>query len=148
MLEFSHIVIALAIAKFLGFSMNYLNIFILALFAVLPDIDIPSSVIGRILFPISRYFYQRFGHRSLTHSLIFMLFLCNLTFFWRSVWYLSLIAYSSHLFADMLTYNGVMLLYPYKRFYVIFNGRLKTGGVAEIFIFSVLFIYCFSQFIM
>ncbi|TRU19125.1 MAG: metal-dependent hydrolase [Microcystis aeruginosa Ma_MB_S_20031200_S102] len=36
----------------------------------LPDIDITTSTIGKIFFPISSFLEDRFPHRSITHSLL------------------------------------------------------------------------------
>ena len=41
-----------------------------AIAGLLPDIDISTSPIGRILTPISRFLETRLAHRSATHSII------------------------------------------------------------------------------
>jgi len=38
--------------------------------ALLPDIDTPTSLIGRLARPLSRWLERRFGHRTITHSLL------------------------------------------------------------------------------
>jgi len=38
--------------------------------ALLPDIDHPTSTLGRRIYPISKLISSIFGHRGLTHSLI------------------------------------------------------------------------------
>jgi inner membrane protein len=40
------------------------------LFSFMPDIDIPTSRVGRPLFFISVPLEKRFGHRTITHSMI------------------------------------------------------------------------------
>lgn len=41
---------------------------------LLPDIDTVNSKIGRKLYPVSFVFQKAFGHRTLTHSLLFLFF--------------------------------------------------------------------------
>ena len=43
---------------------------IVALFSLMPDIDLPTSKVGRPLFFISVPMEKRFGHRTITHSVI------------------------------------------------------------------------------
>ena len=107
--------------------------------ATIADIDVPSSLWGRALKPISRRINRRFGHRTFTHSLLFMGML------WGVVWLgtrlggselpypaVFLLGFSSHLIFDMMTVQGVLLLFPYvKRPCVIPADptlRLKTNN--------------------
>src|SRR5690606_21555976 len=41
--------------------------------SLLPDIDHSRSIIGKMFLPISRYLDRNFGHRTITHSIIFAL---------------------------------------------------------------------------
>jgi inner membrane protein len=38
--------------------------------SLLPDIDLPTSKLGRVLFWLSTRLEKRFGHRTITHSAI------------------------------------------------------------------------------
>jgi inner membrane protein len=87
-----------------------------ALGSLLPDIDLPTSAIGRPLFPISRAINEQLGHRTLTHSLLGVLlisvmllplFLLAPLIFWALV-----IGYVSHLLIDTENKAGIELLYP------------------------------------
>jgi len=51
-------------------SLHWTILFFSCIGAILPDIDCPTSVIGRILYPISSRLERKFGHRTVTHSLI------------------------------------------------------------------------------
>ena len=51
---------------------------IAALFSLMPDIDLPTSKIGRPLFFISVPLEKQFGHRTITHSFIGVGVLCAL----------------------------------------------------------------------
>ena len=90
--------------------------------SLLPDIDHTKSIIGKVFLPISKWLNKRYGHRTITHS-IFALFLVSLissfiesTFFGSRSYSLFLsLAYLSHLIFDMMTVQGVPLLYPWKK---------------------------------
>lgn len=51
-------------------SLHWTILFFSVIGAILPDIDYPTSVIGKMFFPISSRMERRFGHRTFTHSLI------------------------------------------------------------------------------
>ena len=88
--------------------------------ALLPDIDHPKSILGRIFFPISKWIHRKYGHRTITHSLAFLLLT---TFIVRSIQIsffpdfkitlLYFLAVSSHLIFDMVTVQGIPLFYPF-----------------------------------
>lgn len=115
--------------------------------ALLPDIDQPTGKLwhflpfGHTLGQISDPFLE---HRNLTHSLLgvglvgvglFYLFRI-FPHYWgiepQTVFIASIIAYLSHLLADMFTNEGIPLFFPYKRFFGLppkpFDGfRVATG---------------------
>ncbi|MFB4164232.1 metal-dependent hydrolase [Alteribacillus sp. JSM 102045] len=100
---------------------------------LIPDICQPFSWIGRRLNLISKTVNKIFGHRTFTHSLLFLVFLFLAAGAIQQDWGLSFqygitIGAASHLLLDMLTPRGVALLYPVK-----FNIRAplttKTGSV-------------------
>lgn len=90
--------------------------------ATFPDIDVPSSLWGRIFKPISKAINRKFGHRTITHSLLFLLLgygavagaveVLGSKTPYPTVF---LLAYFSHLLFDMLTVQGVPLFYPYNK---------------------------------
>lgn len=99
--------------------------------ALLPDIDIPTSKVGRASPIISTIINIAFGHRGLFHSLLAagLIFLLILKFFPAYSLY-CLIGYLSHLLLDCLTPAGVPLLWP-----IPFRFRvpiIKTGSVMKI----------------
>ena len=53
-----------------GVVLNATNAIIIAFAAVLPDIDTAASIIGRTFPFISKPLERRFGHRTLTHSMM------------------------------------------------------------------------------
>lgn len=102
--------------------------------ALLPDIDIPTSKVGRASPIVSNIINITFGHRGLFHSLLAagLIYLLVLKFFPAYSIY-CLIGYLSHLLLDCLTPAGVPLLWP-----IPYRFRLpviKTGSVMEIVLF-------------
>lgn len=78
---------------------------------ILPDIDEPRSKVGRPLFFVSIPLNQILGHRTLTHSLIFvgaLWFILQFFTDWADVIAVGLLA---HILGDMLT-GKVNVLYP------------------------------------
>ena len=110
----------------------------LALGSLLPDLDTAHSGLGRWVKPVSRSLERRFGHRTLTHSLLGMvllacgsswLLLLNPALFW---WLL--IGYASHLLLDTANIAGVPLLWPLKlQFWFVGNRswRVPYGSPKE-----------------
>jgi inner membrane protein len=90
--------------------------------ATLADIDVPSSIWGRTFKPISKAINRRYGHRTITHSLLFLLItwgivkgICGLIETEVPYPTVYLMAYASHIIFDMMTVQGVPLFYPYNK---------------------------------
>ncbi|MFZ1059781.1 MAG: metal-dependent hydrolase [Candidatus Rokuibacteriota bacterium] len=84
--------------------------------ALLPDIDTPTSLVGKACLPLSRFLERRFGHRTLTHSFLglalFVLPVLPLGLFDRQ-WPLAFaLGYLSHLLVDCANKSGTPLFYP------------------------------------
>lgn len=104
--------------------------------SLLPDIDEPKSYVGRKTKSTSSLIKFLFGHRGITHSILFMSILHLLLFILFkykniniSVLYLFTIGYFSHLLVDFITKGGIPLLYPKKKRYKI--PIFKVGGFLE-----------------
>ena len=108
--------------------------------ALIPDICHGGSKMGRT-FPIeSEVINALFGHRSFTHSLLFLVVigvLLNSFVSSESVVAGILVGMVSHLLLDMSTKNGIKLLYPLK-IRVRFPLTTRTGGVVESLVFAAL----------
>lgn len=109
-----------------------------ATMSLLPDIDLPKSIIGRTCRPISRWINRRYGHRTLTHSvpalMAITVAMAVLDHTLLQIGYLATIAffaYLSHLIFDMMTLQGVPLLYPFTKNPFVIPGnpsfRIHTG---------------------
>ncbi|SDH02573.1 inner membrane protein [Alteribacillus persepolensis] len=84
---------------------------------LLPDICHPFSWIGRRLRLLSRIIHSIFGHRTVTHSFLFIAVLFLSLGMIEQSWgtpiqYGITIGAASHLLLDMLTPRGVALFYP------------------------------------
>lgn len=127
-------------------------------FSILADIDTPQTLPGKTVYPIAVYINRKFGHRTLTHSLLFLcfswLFLAFLgrLFSFNEIYpKIFLFAFTSHLILDMLTIQGVPLFYPFRRNPCVLPAdpayRLTTTNVkSEIIVFTVFVLLAFTMF--
>lgn len=88
-----------------------------ALGGIIPDICHGGSKIGRRLPILSKIINLLFGHRTFTHSLLFLLIVYCIGFYNVSPEQLHLfkgfiIGMGSHLLLDAATKNGIALFYP------------------------------------
>ena len=146
-------VLTLAVAR--GFGLEVGPVEAVACFAasVLPDIDTTTSGVGRFFRPVSRFLESRFGHRTITHSLLFTFSLAALLlpvyFASPGVWFAFLYGYLSHLLLDTLNVNGVPLLWPHRlQFWFFPNRKMRVpyGSPAEstialVMLFSGIFLW-------
>ncbi|MGB5944544.1 metal-dependent hydrolase [Paenisporosarcina sp.] len=108
--------------------------------AILPDICHGGSKVGRAFPVVSKVINVLFGHRSFTHSLLFlviMAFLMNSFVTNESVTAGVLVGMASHLILDMATRNGIKLLFPLK-IRVRFPLTTRTGGTVEYMVLAAL----------
>ncbi len=97
----------------------------------LPDLDSYTSKFGKRFF--SRVLTAFTKHRGIMHSVLFMLGIYILLYFYFPfVSFGFLVGYMSHLVGDSITKQGVRLFYPFK---FRIKGFLKTGGKFESFLF-------------
>lgn len=118
--------------------------------SILPDIDSPTSILGRISGNFSSWINKKYGHRTTTHSLITTLILSVIVyiaekFLAKEVYYTYIFStsYLSHIILDLATVKGVQIFYPLSSTnYVIFlnkNYRLKSGDRKhELIVFAVI----------
>lgn len=109
---------------FLGLSIKDINILNAASLAacasvasLVPDIDMPNSKLGRKLGFISKIINKLFGHRTITHSILWAIPLVIL-FINNNYSFLilgALIGFLSHIFSDTFTRGGVPWLWPFKK---------------------------------
>jgi inner membrane protein len=127
-------------------------------FSLLPDIDSTKSLLGKIFYPFAWIINRKFGHRTLTHSLIFLLFvsMVMLSLYWFGVFptsdivKISVFALISHFVFDMITISGIPLLYPWFKNPCVIPGnvnfRFKGGDFKSEFLVCVVCgILCFTM---
>lgn len=113
-------------------------LFFTAFFAILPDVDHLKSPIGKLFYPVAKWLNLKYGHRTITHSLIFYFSLFALVGFVDNVsegngdvTLIYAFAFFSHLLFDMLTKQGIPLFWPFMRNPCVIPGnpelRLKSS---------------------
>jgi len=123
-----------------GVALSSVNALLIAVASVLPDIDTAASYPGRLVPVFSKYLERRFGHRTLTHSVAFIVGLAVLLLPLRlintDIFVCILAGYTSHPFLDTMTVHGVKLFYPLSSSKCVFplevnnphRYRLQTGS--------------------
>jgi len=106
--------------------------------ALLPDIDHPQSVMGRLFFFLSQPLNSRFGHRNLIHSFIIWapLFLAGVFIRSDTILWIALGAWS-HILLDCWNISGTKAFIPFSQKPVVIfkrDWRILTGSVQEIII--------------
>ena len=119
-----------AYAYFIDPSAPWLTAGVASACALIPDIDLQTSKLGRAVLPVSILIQKIFGHRTLFHA----------PFMYAFLWvylqhiqpeYIHIIAAAffgifSHIFIDCFNPKGIHLLYPYKKRFSF--AKIKTGG--------------------
>jgi len=143
----THIVFASVLylggATLFGYKPDWIGWLLAAAASLLPDADLPTSKIGRLFFWLSVPLERRFGHRTITHSLVGLaglavvvspLWLFDPLYFWCVLG-----GYWSHLWLDMLNVRGVDLFWPSPVRLVTpgnRNWRMEVGSKAEMVLLS------------
>jgi inner membrane protein len=120
----------------------------------LPDLDITTSTVGKIFFPISSWIEDRFPHRSVTHCLLATAAIAIVSI---SIGYFlgdiktAIALPLGHLlscFSDTFTKQGVQLFYPEPVWAISVSNprrRLKTGGAGELWVLgAAIALLCFG----
>jgi inner membrane protein len=102
----------------------------LAVGSLLPDVDTTTSGVGKFV-PFSAWLEQRYGHRTITHSLLGLLCLAVVTsplmLLDPGVWVWLLVGAASHLILDTANVMGVPLLWPHPlQFWLVGNRALRV----------------------
>jgi membrane-bound metal-dependent hydrolase YbcI (DUF457 family) len=87
--------------------------------ALLPDLDAPNSLVGRLLPVVSRPLASRLGHKQAWHTpaaaILLALLVAPLSLLLHGALagsYALLLGYAAHLLLDLLQPQGIMLLWP------------------------------------
>jgi inner membrane protein len=137
-----------------GVVLNATNAIVIAFVAVLPDIDTAASIIGKICPFISKPLERRFGHRTLTHSLMMIAIIAvagiPIFILKKDIYICTVIGYASHPLLDTATVNGVKLFYPFSKVKCVFpmemnhphSYRLQTGSKTDLMLSIIFFLGC------
>lgn len=113
--------------------------------ALIPDICHGGSKMGKALPILSKIINLIFGHRSFTHSLLFLVlasFLMDRFLPYDAFKNGLMIGMISHLILDMATKSGIQLFFPIS-FKVKFPITIRTGSMPENLVFSILSLVSF-----
>lgn len=119
-------------------------------FALLPDIDHTRSIIGKAVYPLARWLSVKFGHRTITHSLVFYVAVLLIVravelLYLNTTVFSVLVAYAllSHNIFDMCTRQGIPFFYPFSTRPCVLpanpNMRVRTNDLRSEAIIFVLF---------
>lgn len=145
MIKRTHLAIGIFFALvFLNHVVNKFTFIAVVLVAsLLPDIDTSSSAIGK--YKILRPLQFLVQHRGVFHSLTLCLAVSILLAFYLPTFALPFfLGYSTHLFADSFTYEGIKPFWPSG---MEVKGRFSTGGRIEDAIFLVFALVDFVLFL-
>lgn len=113
--------------------------------SIIPDVDNPKSLAGKIFYPIAKLIHKKAGHRTLTHSLLCIVLVAFVsstiekTFLNQmTISVILTCAWFFHILLDTFTLQGVQLMFPfsYEPYWMfekpesrIRNGDFKAEGV-------------------
>lgn len=129
------------------------------LFSVVPDVDLPDSKLGHIIKPVSKFINKVFGHRTFTHSGLWLIPFVGLAWYFYNTEYFAVFAgmfigLLSHLISDTLTKGGVPWLWPFKKkrytFSVIKSGKFDYFPcifTVAITLFLCILVFKYTQFL-
>ena len=138
---------------------EYLGVTVM--FALIPDIDHTRSIIGKTVYPLARWLSVKFGHRTITHSLVFYVAVLLLVraielLYLNTNVFSVLAAYAllSHNIFDMCTRQGIPFFYPFSTRPCVLpanpNMRVRTNDLrSEAIIFVVfcsMMLFCMPLF--
>ncbi len=130
--------------------------------SIAPDIDLPTSTLGRKTKPISTIINKLFGHRTITHAplwlipLFILYFSVSKTDFQISPFIISNVCgmiigqisgFTCHLLGDMFTAGGIPVFYPFKSKRIRLS-KVESGKFDFIIIILVTLIYIIFWYLM
>ena len=127
---------------------EYIAITVIA--SILPDIDHTRSLIGKASYPLAKWLSIKFGHRTVTHSFVFLVGIILIIKLLEILYHLGnthsiIVGYGilSHNIFDMVTKQGVAFWYPFSTRPCVLPGnpgmRLRTNDLRSEAVIFVLF---------
>jgi inner membrane protein len=120
-----------------------------ALASLLPDIDHTKSILGKLFYPLAKYIDRKYGHRTVTHSLLFLTCIIAASIYIEKMFsddfsYSIVIFFAvlSHYILDMATVQGIPLFFPFAKNPCVIPGnpayRIRSSNKqAELVAFSI-----------
>ena len=145
MLSITHAAIATCATSLIIGTSDPMVLLASAIASQLPDVDTTKSYTGLVLYPIARWFEERFSHRGVTHSFLATAVVTAVTapialwFSWQ-MWAGLSLGYFFGWFSDVFTKSGVAAFYPSNSRLVIPGNpkaRLSTGSSGEYWVLSI-----------
>lgn len=114
--------------------------------ALIPDLDARQSYVGRLIPLVSSWLGNRFGHRTLTHSLMAQAVVLSAAWFILPQGYFIALAagWLSHSLADMMTLSGVCWFWPSLSRCVLPGNpryRMEVMGLGELWFLIVMAVF-------
>ncbi|HNX59857.1 MAG TPA: metal-dependent hydrolase [Spirochaetota bacterium] len=102
--------------------------------SLLPDMDHPESLAGRLIPGLSKTILRKYGHRTVTHSLlaiaVISVIAIPVVFVSPMVYGAIVAAFASHIFIDLFNKAGVKLMAPFtQKEYISFHTQTLRIGV-------------------
>jgi inner membrane protein len=131
-------VLAWVVVNF-GHPIDPLLLIVVAAGALLPDVDVSTSFVGRSVRPLSKWLEARFGHRQEVHSIWAVLVVAGLAWPLRFIpgvgvemWLALLVGWCSHLILDLLNPAGIAFLLPLSNARVhLLGGKVRQNEPSE-----------------
>ena len=145
MLSITHAAIATCATSLIIGTSDPMVLMVCAIASQLPDIDTTKSHTGLVLYPIARWFEERYPHRGVTHSFVATAIVTAVTspialwFSWQ-IWLGLSLGYFFGWFSDVFTKSGVAAFYPSNSRLVIPGNpkaRLSTGSSGEYWVLGI-----------
>jgi inner membrane protein len=130
-----------------GMEFNYENALLCSIGSLSPDLDNSKSWLGRIFPFISKPIENKFSHRTLTHSLLAIVFIWSIAVLVKILFFTGnfnpiafAIGYTSHILIDCASVQGVKILYPFSMRNAVFPFdtqqpeayRIVVGSKADV----------------
>ena len=125
---------ALILLPFIDVPNAFVFVIIVAIGALLPDIDHEKSTINKVC-PVTRILPKFFKHRGFFHSIfpVIILYFIFYSFDQNFIGLSLSFGYLTHLISDSMTKMGINFLHPFSTFHL--RGPIKTGTLFETLIF-------------
>ena len=122
--------------------------FVFMIGSFVPDVDIPESKVGQKVKPLAYLINLVFGHRHFFHSLLLAGILSAGVYLLAGLIFAAalFLGFFSHILLDMLTPQGIKLLYPFSEHRI--SGFIQTGSILEHVLLAIILISLASFVIM